>query len=384
MEKNMQESFMDQWFGTQKKMVDTWKETMNSFSGMSESKSEDDKEEKEDFFKASMKTVQESYDKWINQANDRFLKDMNTFQKSSQEALTKMFGGASLYQDLGKFWADLTSNVTGKDKDIKAFYEKWNDNYMKMMTDYYVSNMPEPMQMFFKEPMNIFQMYKGSSNKFFNPWNEELEKMSSLLTKSMTGDSESYAEFNKIWNEKFSDTFGKVFTMPEFSMNREQMQKQMGMLNEMVKFSTTMNQFYATMAKQTQETFKDLVKSYQDMVKDGTNPKSFKEFYDFWLTRNEESFRDLFSTDDYSKMVAQVLDAQVNVKKEFDNFMEKQLEFLPYPTKTDMDSVYKTIDTLKREVRDLKKEITALKKEKEVKEKDTKEAAKPAATVTKS
>jgi hypothetical protein len=67
----------------------------------------------------------------------------------------------------------------------------------------------------------------------------------------------------------------------------------------------------------------------------------------------------LFSTEEYSKLQSKVLDASVNFKKEYDKLLEKQLEFLPFPSKSDMDGVYQTLDDLKREVRDLKKRVAA-------------------------
>lgn len=366
MEKNLQSNFTKQWFETQGKMFDVWQEVMQSFSGLGATKTGEESVAN-DIFNDGMKSMGEFYENWTQEVSQLFEKDISSFQNSTQEAISKMFGGASLYQDLNKFWADLTTNITGKDFEIKNFYDKWKDNYIKMISEYFISNMPEQVQGFYREPMNIMNMYKDSTSKFLNPWEADLQKLSNLLTKGISGDTESYIEFNKVWSENFSKTFGKLFTMPEFSMNRENMQKQMAMVNELTRYITSMNEFFATMTKQNQETFKDIVESYQDMVKDGNNPKTFKEFYDYWLKRNEEAYRKFFVTDEYSKLMAQVLDSYVNYKKEYDNYMEKALEFLPYPSKTDMDSVYKTIDVLKRDVRELKKEISALKNIKETK-----------------
>lgn len=97
------------------------------------------------------------------------------------------------------------------------------------------------------------------------------------------------------------------------------------------------------------------------MVVAGTNPKTYKEFYDYWWKTNEEAYLKVFATPEFSEVMGKALDAGVNFKKEFDGLVEKQLEFLPYPSRNDMDSVYKTLDSLKREIRSLKKEIAALK-----------------------
>lgn len=359
------QNYVEYLFDNQKKMYDFWQDSVTMLFNPKE-KVEDKKDSPPpNIMEESFKSTQDFMKKWVDFSSDFYSKGSNSFSPTyPQDIFNKMLNGANLYQNLNKFWEDLKDTFTGKESTPLQFYTKWNEEYLKMVSNNFIAYLPEQIKIFFKEPQDVYKMFSDTNLKYLNPWIEGAQEFQSLLLKSMTGDNNSFIDFNRLWNEKFSSSYGKIFTMPQFSMNREQMQKQMHSVNALINFSTSMNEFIATMSKVYQETFMKIIKDYQEMVSEGTNPKTFKEFYEYWLHQNEAAYQNLFGTDEFSKLISQLLDAGVGYKKNIDDQLEKQLKFLPFPTKTDMDSVYKTLDTLKRDVRSLKKEIAALEQEK--------------------
>lgn len=355
----MQTNLMEPWFDFQTKMFDFWKDSMNV--------NQKNTVEKKDanVFEECMKPVQEIMNKWVDVTNDLYTQNIKSFGNTypQQEIINKMFGGANFYQNLNKFWEDLSSTITGKDSDPLQFYSKWNEDYTEMVSKQFVSFLPAQMKNFFNETQEICIASNAVNNKFFKPWLDQAKELQDLLLKSMAGDQEAYIEFTRLWQDNYSESFGKIFNIPQFSMNREQMQKQMHSINALIAFINTMNEFSATLIKTNQDTLENIVKDYQAMLLDGSNPKTFKEFYDYWLKQNESAYLKLFGTPEFSKLIGEVLEASVNFKKNYDDLLETNLEFLPYPSKTDMDSVYKTLDTLKRDVRSLKKELAALRED---------------------
>jgi class III poly(R)-hydroxyalkanoic acid synthase PhaE subunit len=351
-----QKDLLGSWLDFQKKAFDFWQESIDI-------NPQDKVEDKTtNIFEESMKPVQEMIKKWVDSSTDLYSQGIKKFNDAypQQEIINKLLSGANLYQNLNKFWEDLKLNITGQDSDPNNFYEKWNQDYLKIVSNNFASFLPEQMRKFFDESLDIYTMTTAAGNNFSKPWLEEAPHLQNLLVKSMNGDQAAYIEFNKLWSDKFASSFGKIFDIPQFSMNREQMQKQMKLFNALINFINIINRFVAVLVKVNQETLEKIIKDYQEMIIAGNNPKTFKEFYEYWWPQNEAAYLKLFATPEFSKLLAQVLEAGVNFKKEYDNFLEKQLKFLPYPSKTDMDSVYKTLDTLKREVRALKKEIAVL------------------------
>ena len=364
----MQNNFVGECLDFHKKVFDLWQESMNNMDPRVKVD-----EKATNIFEESLKPIQEITRKWVQFSNEFYTQNIKSFNNDAylaqQEIINKMLNGANLYQNLNKFWEDLNLNMSGKNSDPFDFYSKWNQDYMKIVSNSFISFLPDSMRSLVNEALEIYEMSTDTSNKFFRPWLDEAQNLQCLWAKSMTGDQGAYIEFNKLWQSNFDASFGKIFNMPQFSMNRELIQNQMLTMNALINFINNMSEFMATMAMINQDTLENILNDYQEMLIAGNNPKTYKEFYEYWWKKNETAYLRVFATNEFSKLLAQVLEASVNFKKEFDNLLEKQLKFLPYPTKTDMDSVYKTLDALKREVRALKREAAARNaEEKSVKE----------------
>lgn len=352
-----QTNLIGEWLEVQKKVFDYWQDSINL-----NRKPEQD-EKVANIFEEGMKPVQESIKAWVDFSNDLYAQCLKNCNDTQKEILQKMLSGANLYQNLFKLWEDLTLNITGSDSDPMKFVTKWNEEYIKIISRDFVAYLPEQIRDFFNRSFDILTLSGSTMNNFYKPWLDEAQNLQSLLLKSMSGDQAAYIEFNRLWIENFSSSFGKVLNIPLFSMNREHMQKQMQTMNAFVHFLTTTNQFVATMVKVNQDTLEKIIKDYKEKLLTGTNPKTYKEFYEYWWKQNEAAYLKVFGTTEFSKLIAQLLEAGVTFKKDMDDLLEKQLKMLPYPSKTDMDSVYKTLDTLKRDVRALKKEVALLKEE---------------------
>lgn len=357
-----QENIAESWLEAQKKMFEFWQTNLVPKNTGLEGKN---------LIEESMKPATDLFKNWL----DSYNASMKSLGAGDYHELTnKMVNGVNVYQNLNRFWDDLRMKITGESSsDPLKFYNEWKDEYMKIMSNNFIPYLPESIQTMFNEPIGIYGMYSDTNKKIYQPWVDSMQDARELLSKSMAGDKNAYIDFIKLWNQNFGATFGKLFDMPQLGMNSEQMQKQMDSLNTLTKFLNNGNEFMATMNKVNQETLEEMVKEYQVMYSEGTQPKTFKEFYNYWLGKNEAAYLKLFRTEDFAKLMGQVVDAGLNFKKNLDKTMEKQLDFLPFPKKADMDSLYKTVNDMRREIRTLRKEVNSLKTEKENTEKENKE-----------
>ncbi len=340
-----QQAIMGPWQDAQKKMMEFWQDGMAAMqSGKGGSM--------QDAVAEGMKMTADAFKKWAEFAGDMATKGFSAFGDGSyQDMLNKMISSANVYQSLNKFWEDLQSKMTGKDVDVAKFFEDWKGEYTKMVSNNFIPYMPEQMQTIFKDMLEVQAMQEEAGKKMMEPWKENMTKMQDLLKKAMTGDKSAYTDFTKMWNEKFGDAFGKMMELPEVGMTQDYMEKQMESLGAVKDLLENMSGFVSSMVKTNQGTMEEVVKNYQKTVSEGKQPKTFKEFYKYWWTENEAAYQKLFKSTDYSKMVGQLTDAGLNVKKQLDSLMEKQFEFMPFPTKSDMDELYKTIADLRKELK---------------------------------
>lgn len=352
-------NFIQPWLDVQKMMFDAWQQSLSA-AGSNETQKDGN------IFAQSMQPVHEALNKWVDFANDIYSQNITQLGQAYPQ-YHKLFenisSAAGFNQDLNNFWQDLQSILSGKDSDPAGLYSKWNQNCSDLILKQAGLFLPEQVNEILNKGIGLCTLSGAKTGDFFKPWLNQMQNMHNLLLKSITGDQSAYIEFVRLWQDNFSASFGKIFNIPQFSMNRELMQKQLSGLGSLITFINTLNEYVATLVKTSQDTLGNIVTNYQSMVMDGSNPKTYKEFYEYWWRQNEAAYLQLFGTAEFARLIAQLLDAGVNFKKNFDDVLEKQLEFLPYPTKTDMDSVYKTLYTLKREVRALKKEFAAFKNE---------------------
>ncbi|MGF7186578.1 class III poly(R)-hydroxyalkanoic acid synthase PhaE subunit [Desulfitispora alkaliphila] len=356
------QKFLENWVENQNKMLDTWQKVFMPGEGSKEDKSKDSKD-------ATNQGSQNIMDQWV-EANRQFIKQNAAFfgGEAGQDLMDKMLDSTDTYLELNKFWKDLSNNITGNStNEVADFYQKWQDQYKKMFSSNLTPFFPQPIQDYFKEPQELMQMYIETTNKFFSPIFEQSGDIQTLMVKSSLGDKEAYAQLLKKWREKYESTASRIFNMPQIGYSREYLEKQMESLDAFFKYINAISEFSAVLHKVSLSNFESLLKKYQEMVKEGKQPKTFKEFYDLWWTTNEDAYYNLFRTKDFSKLLSQVVDASVNFKKNHDTLIEEYLKNIPVPVKSEMQSLYKTVYDLKREVRNLKKELSQIKAEKQPK-----------------
>lgn len=98
-----------------------------------------------------------------------------------------------------------------------------------------------------------------------------------------------------------------------------------------------------------------LVEHIANKVENGSEVSSLTALYQEWLNIGDKVYVELFESDDYSKLMAEVSAMQLKLRKEMDLQAEKMLGNLPVATRSEMDELYKVIYDLKKEVRQLEK-----------------------------
>jgi class III poly(R)-hydroxyalkanoic acid synthase PhaE subunit len=348
-------AILEKWLDFQKNMFNIWQE--NFIPKMNK----DDQTEKNTFSDYTKKHL-DLFLQWSDINNDLFANTIKTFGEMNfpQNFTNNMTNSLHVYHELYRFWQDLIEQFKENDpKKIENFYLKWKEEYMKFVSDHFLSYLPQSLQYLYEEPIKTSQMYFNISKKFFDPWFKDANQFQTLLTQSFWGDKDAFIQYANLWQEDYEKTFGKLLHIPMVGINKEYFEKQMESFDSFIKYIGAMNAFAATMYKVGSDTMQKIIKDYYTILQEGKQPITFKDFYQYWSDTNEEAYKKLFITDEFAKLSSQVIDASLNFKKDCDKLLEYQFKFLPLPTQTDMDSLYKTVYELKKEIKSLKKLINA-------------------------
>ncbi|KAJ52317.1 hypothetical protein CTM_08266 [Clostridium tetanomorphum DSM 665] len=346
---NFDNNMMEQFFNIQKNMIGAWQE---AFLPKVDTKKENSKSEESkdtmDFFKDIM------------EFNNKIFSSFNN--SNAYEVFKKMSVGADVYYNVYKLWEDLTQkSFKPTMEEYNKVYDKWKDKYMDFVKDSFIPYLPKPMQSFVKEPMELFKLYTNFVNKFWGPWMETSNDLKEYMVEGAFKNPVAYLDFIKLWKDNYDKTFSKFLNSPTMGINREYFEKQLESMDTFVKYMTILGEFSATIFSVAQETMEEILKNYMEMLKNGTQPKTFKEFYEYWSKENENAYQKLFNTEDFSKLLAEVVDSSMVFKMRCDNLMEEYISFMPIPTKTEINSLYKTVYELKKELKSVKKELKELK-----------------------
>ncbi|WP_312649120.1 poly(R)-hydroxyalkanoic acid synthase subunit PhaE [Aminipila sp.] len=343
---------IEQFFDMQKTMLNVWQET---FLPKDEVKNEKVKKE-------GSQDIMDFYKKMIDFNNKLF----SSFNGGNvYEIFKKMSFGTDVYYNVYKLWEDLNKQAFKPAmNEYTDIYRKWKEEYMSFVKKSYIAYLPDPIQAFVKEPMEIMEIYKEFIEKFYGPWIESNEELSDYMVKGAYKNPIAYLDFIKLWKDNYSKSFGKILNSPAMGLNKEYFEKQRESMDTFVKYLTFLGEFSANLFSVSQKTMEDILNNYAEMLKSGTQPKTFKGFYEYWSKENENAYLKLFNTEDFSKLFSELVDSSMVFKSRYDSLIEEYLKYIPIPTKSEMKSLYKTVYDLKKQVKDAKKELNDLKGEK--------------------
>jgi len=205
-----------------------------------------------------------------------------------------------------KMWNDFTSQFNGFGKNIfESTQNSWN---------------------------NMFPA--ANANSFFASMNDNYSKMQNYMQNASSPLMKMMSDGTQKEMFEATSTISDLFA--RFSMSNTQLQ-----------YMT-----YTAGLKASETTAKNL---YEKMSK-GEDMSSMTGLYNEWLSVNDKIFVELFETDEYSKIQAELSSTGMKLKQQMDKQMEKMLVNVPVVPRSEMDELYKTVYELKKRVRDLEKQ----------------------------
>jgi len=197
------------WWEMQQKMLTYWQDAMNSFQtgGF--------------FYPADFKgwtmpsvDIYQEMMKRTTSAYREFMKMIPT--QVGQETFEKMSQTSDMYKSLLLFWESYFSNLPGKE-DL----DKWKEissaslqSYNKILDEFFSLNLPEPFRSFMKTPAELSGLYQEVFINFFQPWIDTSGQLQAKYMEAAKGDREAYLDFLRLWQEAYSNSFGKILQMP--------------------------------------------------------------------------------------------------------------------------------------------------------------------------
>jgi poly[(R)-3-hydroxyalkanoate] polymerase subunit PhaE len=282
----------------------------------------------------------------------------------------RMFQSGDLYARLYSIWRDVYESYRkavgegGYDfETMRKVLDTWAEDYKKIVQEIFAPALPEQLRW-------IAELYSGdvpvlASSLLMHlwaPWYEYSRRLAERQMKLEQPSLEGAVEFYEGWRKAYEESLGRFLRAPVMGYYREAEEKLAHTLDSLTEFNIVLSEFYASIENTGLKGFEKLQERLAAMQQEGENePMSFRDLYRLWWQTNEDIYIELFRTEEFSKILGQLVDRGMQFRADFQAYVEEATKELPFPNRSEMDHLYKTVHGLRHEVRRLSGELEEIK-----------------------
>ncbi|MDQ0594363.1 hypothetical protein QFZ37_002732 [Chryseobacterium ginsenosidimutans] len=349
----------------QSTIFDTWysnsTEMMNNWHKMTEKINTDQKPLWDDARNIQKKWI-EDFQKMIQNMQNPFMPGGKSgfSQNTMKDVFENMLNSTDMYIRLYKLWQpvfDAMENNTFHQQDLWKLIDPHS----------------------FKEFVDRFFGYAG-----FNPMKDFIDRSNQLMKQWFDSAGDTGKGFSKMFNNNpFSNFFANSNSESMFNLYMEMLRSgqrsfstffgnglfgssdnyfdsMAEMMEVWTEYVSKGNQMQEMIYKVSTAAWEKVMESINDKVKDGTSVNDFKEFYNEWSAINEKEFVELFNTDEYATLQADL----IKLNSRLNTMYEKQIEDLmkPFPIvhKSQLEGLYEVNHELRTKLNNLERLVEEL------------------------
>ncbi len=311
------------------------------------------------------------YRRWLEFTREMMERFAAPAQGVGPETFTKMFQSADVYTHLYSMWTGMYGRyrkALGEDGelDLKALgglLEEWADEYRELVRKIFAPALPEQLQWVAElYSGEIPLMASGLMAKIWAPWFEYAREAAARGMSLAKPSPEAAVEMYEGWRKAYEESFGRLLRAPVMGYYREAAEKLVKAVDSLNEFNLVLSEFYASLQGAGSKGLERLGERLAAMqAEEKGEPMSFRDLYRLWWQTNEDIYIELFRTEEFSRLLGSLVDRGMQFRQAFQAYVEEVTKELPFPNRSEMDHLYKTVDRLKREVRALKKELAEFK-----------------------
>lgn len=288
------------------------------------------------------------------------------------EVFTRVLSSAETYTRLYSWWMDLYRDLQkaaaegeSSSRAFDDFYHKWSEGYEEMIKGVFAAAMPESLQWAAELVSGeVPRMALDEAIHFWSPWFDYSTQAMRKAAQGGQPTTESITQAYEDWHAAYDRSFGRIARMPAMGYYRESVEKYSKAMDSLADFNVVLADFYASVANAGRQGMQKLSERLAEAAASGEGgPSSFRELYRVWWQTNEEIYIELFRTEEFSRLLGELVGRGMTFRESYQAYVEEVTKELPFPNRSEMDGLYKTVYDLRKEVRRLKREVAELRGE---------------------
>lgn len=139
--------------------------------------------------------------------------------------------------------------------------------------------------------------------------------------------------------------------MPAFGLQREQQEKQQALMAAMLDSAEQQRRYQALILRANAQGLERLQNKLADHAEPGRQIESLKALYDLWIDSAEEAYAEIALSDEFREVYGAMVNAQMLERQLMQQQLEELCRQLGLPTRSEVDSLGKRLQELRREQR---------------------------------
>ena len=298
-------------------------------------------------------TLFESWTKTLNSTFESLNKTMPSGY--NKELFQNAFNTNSLYLKLQDFYTPFFNAFKTNNYSADKLWSMYDPTQYKTITEelfnnfFPTNNLNTLLQNNVKMIHDYITSQQSTNKDFQNYWNVFSEKFPHIFS----GDLVKYTESFKNVNNSYSEFFAPMMKLVTNNKEKENLELTINSLDKAsiysVKLAQMQHLLYTTGQKVAQESIKLVTANPTDTA----YTPSFQPFFNEWVSLNEKMYTELFTTDEFCKLKAELTNLSMEIKKNLESQFENRMEHFPIVVKSEINDLYKTIHDLKKTIKNL-------------------------------
>jgi class III poly(R)-hydroxyalkanoic acid synthase PhaE subunit len=346
-----------QWLDWQKGVWDTWMSAAGK--GMNATESMSSKQTPPNIYK-------DMYQAWIKSFVNPLAANDNQ-GGLGVDVFNRLVDASNTYINLLGLWGrsmtlfeQLPVGTTLTNEKIEELYQQWNENYESIMTSLWGKSSGIDIKEIIKTYQDTTAFTNQYVTKFWETIRKSSEQLPDIILRMTKGESGASSELTGFLQKNYEETLGKILRVPSLGYFREFNDKVNRAVDSYMHYSMIMTEYFVPFYHAGQTAGKELFNRITEYRGQEITSETLKEFYKIWWTVNEDTYAEMFQSEEFTKLLGEVLQHGLLFRKHVDELTDELVQFTSLPSKKDMDDLYRSVYELKKEVKLQKKKIVQL------------------------
>lgn len=308
-------------------------------------------------------TLFDSWTKTLNSTMESMNKTMPN-NALNMDLFKNAFNTNTLYFKLQEFYQPIFSAFKTNNFSADSLKSIFDQAQYKKITEeifqqfFPKNNLTSLLENNTKFVQDFFATQRNTNKDFQSYWNTFTEKFPTMIS----GDFAQWNNSFKNTQHSFTESFAPLMKLVNDSKEKENVELAISSLDKASVYSMKLAEMQYLIYTTGQAVSKEAAAVLTEKAKDTTFTTTFQPFFNEWVSINEKHYTQLFSTEEFSKLKAELTTLSLDIKKNLEFQFENKIEALPLVVKSEMDELYQTIHDLKKTIKSLESKVTNLEK----------------------